>query len=44
VSVVSPEIRSAVAARIAAAEAISWEEASAGSTQESETLPPIAAN
>jgi cell division protease FtsH len=44
VSVVSPEIKSAVAARIAAAEAISWEEASAGSTQESETLPPIAAN
>ena len=43
VSVVSTEIKSAVAARIAAAEAISWEEPSDGSAHESETLPPIAA-
>src|SRR6202140_3854639 len=44
VTLVSPEIKSAVAARIAAAEAISWEEPSDGAAHESETLPPIAAS
>ena len=42
--VVSPEVKSAVAARIAAAQADDWEEASSGSRQEREGLPPIAAS
>ncbi len=42
--VVSPEVKSAVAARIAAAEAHDWEDTSSGSAHESETLPPIAAS
>jgi cell division protease FtsH len=42
--VVSPEVKSAVAARIAAAEANDWEETSSGSVQESEGLPPVAAS
>src|SRR5438309_1707776 len=40
---VSPEVKSAVAARIAAAEAHDWEETSSGSANDSEGLPPIAA-
>jgi len=40
---VSPEVKSAVAARIAAAEAHDWEETSGGSANDSEGLPPIAA-
>jgi hypothetical protein len=40
---VSPEVKSAVAARIAAAEANDWEEPSSGSSPDSEGLPPIAA-
>src|SRR6202521_4232000 len=44
VMVVSPEVKSAVAARIAAAEAHDWEDTSSGSAHESETLPPIAAS
>jgi cell division protease FtsH len=43
VVVVSPEVKSAVAARIAAAEANDWEELSSGSAHDSEGLPPIAA-
>jgi cell division protease FtsH len=42
--VVPPEVKSAVAARIAAAEAHHWEDTSSGSAHESETLPPIAAS
>jgi cell division protease FtsH len=42
VVVVSPEIKSAVAARIAAVEAHDWEETSTGSAHDSEELPPIA--
>src|SRR5712691_9843125 len=41
--VVSPEVKSAVAARIAAAEAHDWEEPSSGSAHDSEGLPPLAA-
>ena len=41
---VSPEVKSAVAARIAAAEADDWEETSSGSVQESDGLPPMAAS
>jgi hypothetical protein len=44
VTVVSPEVKSAVAARIAAAEAHDWEDPSNGSAHESEGLPPIAAS
>jgi cell division protease FtsH len=44
VTVVSPEVKSAVAARIAAAEAHDWDDTSSGSAHESETLPPIAAS
>jgi hypothetical protein len=44
VVVVSPEIKSAVAARIAAALADDWEEMSNGSASDSEALPPIAAS
>ena len=40
---VSPEVKSAVAARIAAAEANNWEETSGGSALESEAAPPVAA-
>jgi Peptidase family M41 len=40
--VVSPEVKSAVAAQIAAAEADDWEEASGGSAHESDGVPPIA--
>jgi len=42
--VVSPEVKSAVAARIAAAQADDWEETSSGALQEREGLPPIAAS
>ena len=41
---VSPEVKSAVAARIAAAQADEWEETSNGAPQEREGLPPIAAS
>jgi len=41
---VSPEVKSAVAARIAAAQADDWEEVSSGAVQEREGLPPIAAS
>src|SRR3989441_3088425 len=41
--VVSPEVKSAVAARIAAAQADAWEETSSGAVQEREGMPPIAA-
>jgi cell division protease FtsH len=41
--VVSPEVKSAVAARIAAAEADDWEEPSSESAHDSEGLPPLAA-
>ncbi len=44
VTIVSPEVKSAVAARIAAAEAHDWEEPSNGSAHDSEGLPPIAAS
>jgi cell division protease FtsH len=44
VTVVSPEVKSAVAARIAAAEAHDWEEPSNGSAHDSEEIPPIAAS
>jgi cell division protease FtsH len=44
VIVVPPEVKSAVAARIAAAEARDWEDTSSGSAHEGETLPPIAAS
>jgi cell division protease FtsH len=44
VVVVSPEVKSAIAARIAAAEALSWEDSSSGTPHESEGLPPIAAS
>jgi cell division protease FtsH len=44
VVVVSPEVKSAVAARIAAAEAHDWDETSSGSASESEGLPPVAAS
>jgi cell division protease FtsH len=44
VMVVSPEVKSAVAARIAAAEAHDWEDTSSGSANESETLTSIAAS
>jgi cell division protease FtsH len=43
VVLVSPEVKSAVAARIAAAEANDWEEPSSGSSHDSEGLPPVAA-
>src|SRR5438128_11119386 len=42
--VVSPEVKSAVAARLGAAPADDWEEASSGSRQEREGLPPMAAS
>jgi len=41
---VSPEVKSAVAARIAAAQADDWEETSNGAPQEREDVPPIAAS
>src|SRR5437667_509115 len=44
VTVMLPKVKSAVAARIAAAQADDWEEASSGSRQEREGLPPIAAS
>ena len=44
VIVVSPEVKSAVAARIAAAEVHNWEETSSGSAHEGEAPPPIAAS
>jgi ATP-dependent Zn protease len=44
VTLVSPEVKSAVAARIAAAEAHDWEEPSNGSAHDSEGLPPMAAS
>jgi cell division protease FtsH len=43
VTVVAPEVESAVAPRIAAAQARDWEEPSSASTSDSEALPPIAA-
>src|SRR2546429_183368 len=42
--VVSPEVKSAVAARIAAAQDDDWEETSRGAVQERERVPPIAAS
>jgi cell division protease FtsH len=44
VVVVSPEVKSAVAARIAAAQAHDWEETSTGTANDSEGLPPIVAS
>mgnify|MGYP001397729265 CR=1 FL=1 len=44
VVVVSPEVKSAVAARIAAAQANDWDETSSGSANDSEGMPPIAAS
>jgi hypothetical protein len=45
VTVIGNEVKeSAVAARIAAAQAHDWEEPSSGSAQDSEALPPIAAS
>ena len=44
VMVVSPEVKSAVAARIAAAEALTWEEPPNASAHDSEALPPVAAS
>ncbi|MDQ6711995.1 MAG: ATP-dependent zinc metalloprotease FtsH [Candidatus Dormibacteraeota bacterium] len=44
VVVVAPEVKSAVAARIAAAEANDWDETSSGSSHDSEGMPPIAAS
>jgi cell division protease FtsH len=41
---VSPEVKSAVAARIAAAEAHDWDETSSGSANDSEGSPPITAS
>jgi hypothetical protein len=41
---VSPEVKSAVAARIAAAEALTWEEPPNASAHDSEALPPVAAS
>jgi cell division protease FtsH len=43
VIVVTPEVKSAVAARIAAAQAHDWEEPSSGSAHDNEGMPPIAA-
>jgi len=45
VTVVTPEVKeSAVAARIAAAQAHDWDESSGGSAHDSEVVPPIAAS
>jgi cell division protease FtsH len=44
VAVLTPEIKSVGAARIAAAEAHDWEEPSDGTAHDSEALPPIAAS